>query len=539
MAGSKQTPRQKMINMMYLVLTAMLALNVTSEVLNAFKTVDDGIGRSNHSLQVKTAGLFNAFNTQMGVDAKKTEPYKLKAQEVRKVSMALYDRLEAYKQQVIKEAGGFNKETGQLISNDNIDIATRIFVEEKHGKELKEDILRTSQQLLAIAPESERRELEAAMPLLIEEPKDAQSWEFHKFNHVPTVAAVTLLSKYQNDILATENQLVEHFYKQIDAASIKVDKMTALVSAPSSYIMQGLSYKANIMLTAYSSTENPDVFLGTFTGQVKKNAAGMYEEINSPSENPPLTNARKVDVADGLGKIQMQGGSVGESRYTGVIRVKDPSGNGYKFYPFEGEYQVAAKSAVVSPTAMNVLYEGLDNPLSVSVPGVAQRDVVATYDGPGVLSKQPDGSYSVKPAGRGNFKVKITAKVDGNNMPMGEVAFRVKRVPDPQPTLDGLYSSGNMSAAKFKATSGVVPKLTDFVFDKARFDIISYKIVFINADGEQIFSSTQAQYDPKFKTLVEKGRVKKGCTVVFEDIYVRDPAGQRRQLTPIAIAINS
>lgn len=535
MAGSKQTPRQKMINMMYLVLTAMLALNVTSEVLNAFKTVDDGIGRSNHSLQVKTAGLFNAFNTQMGVDAKKTEPYKLKAEEVRKVSMGLYDRLEAYKQQVIKEAGGFNKETGQLVSNDNIDIATRIFVEEKHGKELKEDILRTRQQLLAIAPESERKELDAAMPLLIEEPKDAQSWEFHKFNHVPTVAAVTLLSKYQNDILASENQLVEHFYKAIDAGSIKVDKMTALVNAPSSYIMQGLSYKASIMLTAYSSTENPDVFLGTFTGQVKKNAAGMYEEINSSSENPPLANARKVDVTDGLGKIQMQGGSVGESRYTGVIRVKDPSGNGYKFYPFEGEYQVAAKTAVVSPTGMNVLYAGLDNPVSVSVPGVPQRDITATFDGPGLLSKNTDGSYTVKPTTRGKYKIHVSAKVDGTVQQMGDMEFRVKTVPNPVASLDGLYDGGKISPAKIKSTTGLVPKLDfDFV---TKFTVVSYTITYsINGDNQR-FECTGAALDPRFKTMINS-RAKPGQSVFFDDIIVRGPEGTNRKIPSIAFALN-
>jgi gliding motility-associated protein GldM len=347
MAGSKLPPRQKMINMMYLVLTAILALNVTSEVLNAFKTVDDGIGQSNHSLQVKTAGLFNEFNVQMDLDKKKAEPFKLKADEAQKISTLLYDQLEQYKQQVIKEAGGYDAKTGQLVHNDDIDIATRIFVEQPNGKKLRENIQKTREQLLALSPEEDRNAVAASIPLNAELSKDALPWEFHKFNQVPTVAAVTLLSKYQNDVLASENQLVEYFYKKIDAKSVKVDRLTALVSSPSNYIMQGLPYKANIMLTAYSSTQNPDVFIGSFNGQVKKNENGNYNEITSASETPPLSNPQKVDVSNGLGKIQMQGSNVGESHYTGVIRVKDPSGSGYKFYPFEGEYQVAAKSAVV------------------------------------------------------------------------------------------------------------------------------------------------------------------------------------------------
>ncbi|MGL1627267.1 hypothetical protein ACSTIF_00330, partial [Vibrio parahaemolyticus] len=92
---------------------------------------------------------------------------------------------------------------------------------------------------------------------------------------------------------------------------------------------------------------------------------------------------------------------------------------------------------------------------------------------PGVLEKKPDGSYIVKPSGKGNYKIKVSAKVDGNVMPMGEMAFRVKRVPDPVSTLDGKYQSGNMPAPKLRATSGVVPYLNGFEFP-ARFDIVSY-----------------------------------------------------------------
>lgn len=539
MAGSKLPPRQKMINMMYLVLTAILALNVTSEVLNAFKTVDDGIGQSNHSLQVKTAGLFNEFNVQMDLDKKKAEPFKLKADEAEKISTLLYDQLEQYKQQVIKEAGGYDPKTGQLVHNDDIDIATRIFVEQANGKKLRENIQKTREQLLALSPEEDRNSVAASIPLSAEESKDQFPWEFHKFNQVPTVAAVTLLSKYQNDVLASENQLVEYFYKKIDAKSVKVDRLTALVSSPSNYIMQGLPYKANIMLTAYSSTQNPDVFIGSFNGQVKKNENGNYNEITSASETPPLSNPQKVDVSNGLGKIQMQGSNVGESHYTGVIRVKDPSGSGYKFYPFEGEYQVAAKSAVVSPTSMNVLYAGLENPVTVSVPGVAQRDVSAAFDGPGVLQKKTDGSYTIRPSGSGKYKVKVSAKVNGSDLSMGEMIFRVKRVPDPMTTLDGKYFSGNMSLPTFKSTSGIVPKI-DLELEGARFEVLTYTAVAILTDGTvQKYQCAGPMYSKDLRNLIDKGKIKKGCTVVFEDIAVKDPEGKRRTISPVAIAVTS
>jgi gliding motility-associated protein GldM len=538
MASTKLPPRQRMINMMYLVLTAMLALNVTAEVLNAFKTVDDGIGRSNQSLETKNAGLFNEFSVQMDLDAKKAEPFMLKAEESRKICKALYDQLEQYKQQVVKEAGGYDPKSGQLVNNDNIDIATRIFVEENNGKKIKDAIRKSREQLLALPDDGDKGQFTNSIPLLIDEPKDAMSWEFHKFNHVPTVAAVTLLSKYQNDALAAENQLVEYFLKKIDYGQHKVDRLTALVNSPSNYIMQGLAYKANVMLTAYSSTQNPDVFIGPFTAQVRKNAAGNYDEISSPSENPPLVNPRKVDVSNGLGKLQMPGNNVGESKYTGVIRVKDPSGTGYKFYPFEGEYQVAAKSAVVSPTAMNVLYAGLDNPINVSVPGIAQKDVIASFDGPGVLQKKPDGTYFVRPTSKGTGKVKVSAKVDGNTMAMGEMTFRVKRVPTPVSTLDGVYTGGAISIPKFKSTTGVVARLDNFDFPVS-FKILSYTITILTVDGEQKIPCVGAPFDAKFKDYLKGSRLKKGQSIFFDDIVAIGPEGDKRTLSPLAFNLTS
>jgi gliding motility-associated protein GldM len=181
MASTKLPPRQRMINMMYLVLTAMLALNVTAEVLNAFKTVDDGIGRSNNSLETKNASLFSDFQVQMNMDAKKTEPYKLKAEESQKICKSLYDQLEQYKQQVVKEAGGYDPKSGQLVDNDNIDIATRKFVDEDNGKKIKEAIKKSREQLLALPSEEDKAQFTNSLPLLIDEPKDGLSWELSPF----------------------------------------------------------------------------------------------------------------------------------------------------------------------------------------------------------------------------------------------------------------------------------------------------------------------------------------------------------------------
>ena len=106
MAGGKLTPRQKMINMMYLVLTALLALNVTNEVLNAFHLVNEGLQSSNGSLTSKNDDIYKAFDKQNADDPKKAGAYYAKAQDAKKIAKVLFDSLAAYKVAVIKEAEG-------------------------------------------------------------------------------------------------------------------------------------------------------------------------------------------------------------------------------------------------------------------------------------------------------------------------------------------------------------------------------------------------------------------------------------------------
>jgi hypothetical protein len=157
----------------------------------------------------------------------------------------------------------------------------------------------------------------------------------------------------------------------------------------------------------------------------------------------------------GMGKLEQGGSGVGERKYGGIIRVKNPVG-GYTFYPFEGGYQVAAKAVVVSPTKMNVLYIGVDNPMKISVPGVGQGDVSASaFQVAGTLTKNPDGTYSAKVTAVGKCQINVSAKIDGKVQAMGAEEFRIKRIPDPVPTLGGKLFGGNTQPGAIKAQSGI------------------------------------------------------------------------------------
>ena len=538
-ANSKLTPRQKMINMLYLVLTAILALNVSSEVLDAFKTVNDGIDLSNNSQKQSNEALYAKLNKQYNIDPKRAQEAYEKSQQVRLLSKQLNDLIEKYKQQMIAESGGIDAETGKIKRDDDVNVPTHIMVENNaaNGRQLKQQILNTRNKMLALLNDKDRKAIEPTLALKIEEPKqEGVTWEHAKFNSVPTVAAVTLLSKYQSDVLAAEGHIVERLYGSINGENVEVvDVMEAKVISPSSYILQGEQYNADVMVAASSSTLIPEVFVGSFTSAVKRNGKS-FEVIESSSDAVPLTNAVKVTTEGQMGKLALSGSATGNKKYTGVVRVKSGSGS-YKFYPFEGEYQVAHKSAVVSPVMMNVLYIGLDNPLSISVPGVAQSDVSASIAGTGSLSRKADGSYTADVKTPGPLKVVVKAKVNGKEMVMGEQQFRVKRLPDPQACVDGVYETGKINVSKLKGMRGVVPVMKAFEY-QTKFTVVSFDFSY-NSKKDATITPPQTVQGPLFndKCKALLNRAVAGDAIFIDNVVVRGPDGTNRKINSIAFNV--
>ena len=540
MSGVKLTPRQKMINMMYLVLTAILALNVSSEVLNAFKTVNDGISNSNQSMQSKNADTYSILTKQYERDSIKAKDAFVKAQRAKELSGKLYGLLDQYKAQMVKEAGGIDPLNGKIKRDDDIDIPTRLFVENngKTGKELKLQIDSTRLELLNLLNAEDRAELEKSMPLKTDGAGEGKTWEYAKFNQIPVVAAVTLLSKYQNDLLSAESHVIETLFGAIDRDKHKVDKMAAMVMSPSSFVLQGEPYKADVMVAAYSSTQHPDIFIGQLNPGIKKNEHGDYAMIACNNETPPLSGAQKIEVDGGTGKILMPGNAIGNKKYAGVVRVKAP-GEGYEFYPFDGEYQVAPKVVVVSPKLMNVMYLGLQNDIDVSVPGVAASDITASIDA-GSLTKNSDGSYNAKPVSTGLAKVIVKAKVNGRDIVMGEQQFRVKRVPDPISTVDGRLElqGGKITLARMKSTRALIALMQNFDYP-VRFEIVSYKMSYKSHKEDNIsqpIDVTGPVYNAQVRDIIDH-RIQPGDNVLFDDITVKGPAGDKRKLSSLVFVV--
>jgi len=546
MAGGKLTPRQKMINMMYLVLTALLALNVTNEVLNAFHLVNEGLQSSNGSLTSKNDDIYRAFEKQMQDNPQKAKDYYDRAQKAKALAKVLDDTLAAYKVAVIKEAEGVipagEAEEGDIKRRDDIDIATRMFVEEgagvKRGKDLQKRINDTRAALLALVDPADKANFKISLdaPDPKAEGGEKLAWEFKTFNHTPATAALTILSKFQNDAISSEGSVIEYLIKKIGATDFKFTDLAARVIAPTSYVLDGQQYKADIFLAAFNKGQNPEIFQGPI-GQFKKNPDGTYDPVLSDNPLPPGFGQTPMKAEGGFGKYEAVGAGVGDKTYTGVIRVKDPATSKYKFYPFEGKYQTAPKAVVVSPTKMNVLYIGVDNPMEVSVPGVGQNDVTANLEGSGSLSKDPanPGSYIAKVTASGKCQVVVTAKIDGKPTNMGSKEFRIKRIPDPIPSTNGNLRGGNVAPGTMKAQAGVAAKLENFDFD-AKFKVLSFRMYY-SSKGEIYTDDAQGPvFTPKMKGYIDRCRAKD--IIILDDIKAVGPDGQPRKLGQVTFTIN-
>lgn len=515
MSGGKETPRQKMIGMMYLVLTALLALNVSKEILNAFVIIEDGLNVTNKNFDSKNELLYSKFSKAMADNKTKTEPWFKKAQEAKKKSADLCHFIDEIKSEMYQKIQKIDKVTADTFQLKNLDskdennIPTELMIgpgaDAEHAtgkaKELKEKIEQYKKEMINLVPKPEQAGLK--LGLSTEEmysigDEKMVPWEGNLFEHQPVAAVLSMLAKIKNDIKNAESDIVSTLLKSIDANDFKFDAIEARVVAPTSYVTSGEDYTADIFVSAHSSTQNPEVIIG---------------------------GSQKVEVVDGVGKYVVHTGSEGVQEYSGVINVKAPDGS-VKPYPFKGEYMVARPSMAVSATKMNVFYIGVENPVDISVAGGAPTDVVATLSGGGgSIINKGQGHYIVKVTSGNECSVNVALKTKTGSKSMGSMKFRVKKVPSPQASYAGVVGDGKVSKGELLSAGGVIPKLDDFVFD-LKFPVVSWNMsVFVNG----VYADYSAQgpgATGAMKDILNK--VKPGQKVLIEEVKVQCPDGVRK-----------
>ncbi|SEO46659.1 gliding motility-associated protein GldM [Mucilaginibacter gossypiicola] len=506
MAGGKETPRQRMIGILYLVLLGLIALNVPDSLLDAFKNITNSLDASTKNVNTGLQATYSAFeNTKLKEQKERAQPIYDKAKDASKIAAELNTYVEQLKAKLIEEGGGINPEIDDVNARDNLDISPRIMINQKNGEKLKAKIDETRQRLLeALGKDSVgvQFSLNTIAPKTHGDVK--KSWQEANFGDgIPLGAALTTLAKIEADNKNAENEVVKKLLGKIDQAQVTLDKFSAVVVAPSSYVIAGQPYTAQIFLTAYDSKSNPDI----------------------------TVNGSRVSVTDGKGNYTVTASGEGKHSVEGFITVKNNTTGKNDSYPFKQEYTVARPSAVISPDKMNVLYIGVPNPISVSAPGVAAGDLNVHFSGAGSLSGS-GGHYTATVSSIGRATISVSG---AKGAVLGSTEFRIKRIPDPKPQFAG-KSGGNTSSANIKAQDRLFAQLDNFDFD-AKFNVTHFTMLVVKPRQDAIILSGSGG-DLTSAMHSALNTVTPGTTVIFKDIIAVGPDHSPRSLDPIVLSAN-
>lgn len=436
-------PRQLMINLMYLVLTAMLALNVSAEIINAFFMIDKGIKKSNEIVGTANDAIIKSISKQVEAYPQ-YEEYETKANEAHKISKEFYEYVKGIREEIIDAAGGIDPETKKPKDKKNKDITTRILVDEGRGTELEKKIEETRKKfeaLMSVETEEDKKAVAEVMENLALTVDDAYkksdkaSWAEYNFKQMPVAAVIPMFTKFQNDAKTSETALLNYFAKKAQGEEIIFDSFEPVVSAKKGYIIRGEKYTADVFLSA-SSTQN--------------------------SGNTRISvNGKSLPVKDGKATYEVTTSSTGTKTYKVKITVTNPLTKETKTFDGEFEYEVGERSVTVSADKMNVFYIGVPNPVSVVAAGIPSTSLKVNPSGSGLkLNKKGTGKYEATVSSPG----KATITVSGGGLESTKFEFRAKRIPDPIARL-GNKDSGALGTGEFKAQGGVAAWLDNFDFD--------------------------------------------------------------------------
>lgn len=544
MAGGKTTPRQKMINMMYLVLTALLALNVSKEIIKAFNLIENSLNTSTSNIKAKNEMTLKAIGKEENESAKAALAI---ANEAKKITDQFEKNMDAVKTDLTDLSGGRKTDpeamlvkggVAELTQGDNMEVHSNYFLLEKNpqrpdgkvwafapsgklrGDAVFDNINKTREDLLALLDkaikdpnlggkddkgetkkllEEARKSLKEKTALVATDGKNSdgreQKWVSMYLEHSPLAGVFALLSKYVNDARSLESEVTAVLAKAVNASDFKFDKLAAVISAPSSAIMQNQTYEADIMLAAYNSKAQMNITVG----------------------------GSAVEIKDGIGKYKVTGGSPGEFNYKVNIAVPGPGGK-IENLTAEAKYSVFPPMAAISADELNVFYVGLDNPISVAVAGVDSRNVAVSASA-GNLQGIGGGRYKVLfPARQGNESIiSVSAKMgDGRVVPMGSKKFKIRNVPRPVFRAGAISFDKPIQLSALMAQSSAVAILENFVYDGVKYTVQGYTFTGIGRTGPKKASITGASLQG-IKGIL--GGMRAGEFVMFSDIRAVGPSG--------------
>ncbi len=536
MAGFKETPRQKMIGMMYLVLTALLALNVSKELLDAFVIVNESVVETRENFSGKVNILHTEFSKQNDIDPKKVGPYYDKSIIVKEKSENLINYIDSLKSYIISVTEG--------IPMSEADTITLAFVTKKdqyekpsqnlngmlkngHGYVLMDKINQYRDAMMGIIDPDDQASFKMGLEVngKYRDGGVPHDWVEHNFYHTILAADITIFNKLANDVRNVEYDVVNYLFKDITKEDFKVGNITAKVLSKSVYVFQGDSYEAEIFVAAVDESSKPTV-------DYVMNVDKWSDNLLSSAGDPIQGDSGVVRLT-----INTKGKEPREYTFAGRIGIKKPTG-GIMYKNFNSSFFVLAPSANVAATKMNVFYRGVDNPITISAAGIPESQLGYNIVGDGRIVKSKDGLVVKNLTKRSvqNVTVKLFSKgKNGQNKPLGQQEFRVKNLPDPEVFITGVSDKGVVSKQAFLANPYIRSALPESVNFDYKFKVVGFVLWARKNGSDKKMVSKSSKLTPEMVDYIKS--LRKNSLLVFAEIYAQGPV-KRRNLGSYLIKLN-
>lgn len=474
------SPRQKMINLLYVVLMAMLALNISTEVLNGFSIVEESLKRTTQSSSMQNREIYGSFEEMMKKNPTKVREWFEKATQVKNMSDSLYNFAQELKIEIVRKADGSKADLENIENKDNLEAAAEVMLApgSGKGKQLFDAINSYRERVLRMISDPLQKKIIAAN-LSTQTPKTSntalgKNWQEAMFENMPVAAAVTLLSKLQSDVRYAEGEVLHSLISNVGVKDIRVNKLSAFVIPEKTTLYPGEQFNANIVMAAIDTTQQPEIYV----------------------------NGQRI----GSGQYRFSAGSVGEHQFSGYILMRNTVGEVLR-RNFTQKYTVipAPNTATVAADMMNVLYAGYPNPISISVPGVPSNAVSVSATG-ATLKSNGNGKFTAVPTAVGrDVTFHITARDKGQVRQLPTFTFHVRKLPDPAAFMEignNRFRGGALPKASLMGTNGIRAAIDDGLLDIS-FRVLGFETVFfdnmgnavpINSDGANFSEAQRNQF---------------------------------------------
>jgi len=517
-ASNPNSPRQKMINLMYLVFIAMMALNVSSEVLKGFELVESSLRTSTENSTNRNEEVMANLDRAYRENEAKVREWYEKGVTVKVQSDALYNYIDELKLRIVQEADGAKGDVENIKQKENLEAASRVMLAPivGEGKKLKERIENYRATMSDIVGDPGKRAIFESM-LSTEAPGKAgiiaQSWENALFDNMPVAAAITLLTKTQSDIRFVEGETLSTLITNVDVGDFRVNQVAAFVVPRSQIVTSGMPYEAQIVLAAVDSTKQPEYYLG--------------ETL--------LADNTILQGTSGTGDRVISGRVVADGQ----------------IYPYEARYSVTESSATIAPILMTFLYESIDNDLRVALPGVPSGNITATLRGTGNIRQKDENrntnlwTVSGLSTSSESVEVVLTANVGGRTVSASEV-FKVRPLPEPLPFIAYLdtegrtrtFKGGNIPKRNLIASTGISASVDDGLLN-IPYRVTGFTMRTVDNRGISIPEiSNSGEYTARQRDAIRD--MPTGTRFYITDVKVLDPADRPITLTfPLQVVVTN